>query len=106
VNFQLSYNYNRPSIDPRTKRESINLTYNASAKLTETWAMTTSGGYDFVSRTFNLPQINLIKDLHCWELIFNWTPIGGNSGFYLKLGIKTPKLQDLKYELRNNPLLR
>lgn len=106
INFQLSYSYNRPSIDPLTKRESINLTYNASAKLTETWALTTSGGYDFVNKTFNLPQINLIKDLHCWELIFNWTPVGGNSGFYLKLGIKTPQLQDLKYEMRNNPLLR
>jgi hypothetical protein len=106
MNFRLSYNYSRPSINPDSKTESISLTFGATASLTETWSLNTSGGYDFINKEFNIPQMNLVKDLHCWELIFNWTPIGRNNGFYLKLGIRTPQLKDLKYEMRNNPLLR
>jgi len=68
--------------------------------------MSFSGGYDFIRSSLTVPSINLIKDLHCWELIFNWIPTGGNAGFYLKIGIKSSQLQDLKFEKQNNPLLR
>ncbi|MDT3741416.1 MAG: putative LPS assembly protein LptD [Candidatus Kapabacteria bacterium] len=102
----LVYNYSRFSINPASKSESINLRFSANLKLTETWSINTNGGYDFVGHEFNVPQINFIKDLHCWELMFNWTPIGGNAGFYFKLGIKAPQLRDLKYELQDSPLMR
>jgi hypothetical protein len=100
------YNYSKPSINHLSKRESINMRFSANLKLTETWTINANGGYDFVSHNFNIPQINFIKDLHCWELVFNWTPVGDNSGFYLKLGIRAPQLQDLRYELQDNPLMR
>ncbi|MBX3044429.1 MAG: LPS-assembly protein LptD [Candidatus Kapabacteria bacterium] len=106
VNLGLVYSYSRPSMNPATKRESINLRFSGNLRLTETWSINTNGGYDFVSHTFNVPQINFIKDLHCWELVFNWTPVGGNSGFYLKLGIRASQLKDLRYELQDNPLMR
>lgn len=102
----LVYSYARPSMNPESKRESLNARFSANLKLTETWSINTNGGYDFVNREFNLPQINFIKDLHCWELVFNWTPVGGNSGFYMKLGIRAPQLRDLRYELQDSPLMR
>jgi hypothetical protein len=105
VNVGLVYNYNKNSAF-QNKSESINLRFSANIKLTETWSINANGGYDFVAHEFNVPQINFIKDLHCWELIFNWTPVGGNSGFYFRLGIKAPQLRDLRYELRDNPLMR
>ncbi len=106
VSLGLVYNYSRPSINPRSKMESMNMRVSGNLKLTETWSINANTGYDIISNTFNMPQINFIKDLHCWELVFNWTPVGGNSGFYLKLGIKAPQLKDLKYELQDNPMLR
>lgn len=106
VSMGVVYSYSRPSINPATKRESINARISANIKLTETWSINANSGYDFVSHTFNMPQINFIKDLHCWELIFNWTPVGGNSGFYLKLGIRASQLRDLRYELQDSPLTR
>jgi hypothetical protein len=106
ISFGLVYNYSRASINPLTKRETLNLRFSGNMKLTETWSINANTGYDFIAQEFNLPQVNFIKDLHCWELIFNWTPIGGNSGFYLKLGIRAPQLKDLRYELQDNPMMR
>ena len=106
INLGIVYSYSRPSINIASKNESINLRFSGNLKLTETWSINANGGYDFIANEFNLPQINFIKDLHCWELIFNWTPVGGNAGFYLRLGIRAPQLKDLKYELRDNPLMR
>lgn len=102
----LVYTYSRPSINPLTKRESLSARFSANIKLTETWSINANGGYDVINYEFNVPQINFIKDLHCWELVFNWTPVGGNSGFYMKLGIRAPQLRDLRYELQDSPLMR
>ncbi len=106
VSLGLVYNYSKPSINPSSMRESMNLRFSGNIRLTETWSINANGGYDFVNQEFNVPQLNFIKDLHCWELIFNWTPVGGNSGFYLKLGIRAPQLRDLRYELQDSPLMR
>lgn len=106
INLSLYYLYNRPSIDPSTFNETIDFRISGSLKLTNTWNISFSGGYDFIRHSLTVPSINLHKDLHCWEFIFNWIPTGGNSGFYLRIGIKAPQLKDLKIEKQNNPLLR
>ncbi|HRP01686.1 MAG TPA: putative LPS assembly protein LptD [Candidatus Kapabacteria bacterium] len=106
LNLSLYYMYGRPSIDPKTKNETIDLRLSGTLKLTNTWNLSFSGGYDFIRHTLTVPSINLHKDLHCWEFIFNWIPTGGNAGFYLRLGLKAPQLRDLKIEKQSNPLLR
>ncbi|HOQ49264.1 MAG TPA: hypothetical protein PLV01_05485, partial [Candidatus Kapabacteria bacterium] len=75
-------------------------------RLTETWNISANARYDFIRKEFLTPQINLKKDLHCWELILNWNPIGFNRGFYLRFGIKSSSLQDLKIEKKSYPLFR
>lgn len=84
------------------------LTANASFSfnLTRTWAFQTSTSYDFIDMEFLSPIITITKDLHCWQLYFQWYPIGYSQGFYLRFSIKAPQLQDLKLEKRNNPIVR
>lgn len=106
LNLSLYYLYSQSSINPASKSETIDLRLSGSLKLTDTWNLTFSGGYDFVRHMLTVPSINLRKDLHCWEFVFNWIPTGGNAGFYLRIGITASQLKDLKFEKQSNPLLR
>jgi hypothetical protein len=106
LRMSLNYSYSKASIDPNSKFQRIDYRLDGTFKLTNSWNLTFSGGYDFVNHEISVPQLGLTKDLHCWELSFSWVPIGGNSGFNLRLNIKAPQLKDLKYEIQNNPLMR
>lgn len=85
---------------------SLNLTANFNLALTRTWRMTASTQYDVINQELLAPQITITKDLHCWELYFEWVTSGINNGFYLRFNIKSPQLRDLKLERRSNPLYR
>jgi len=102
LSFSLNYNYSRPTIN--TKTQSLNLSVMGSLKLTETWSIDANAQYDFERHELSAPIINIKKDMHCWDLVFTWYPIGTNQGFYLRFAIKTPQLRDLKLEKRSNPL--
>jgi hypothetical protein len=99
-----SCQYSQPFVHQVTRAITMNLS--ASFELTQTWHFDCRGDYDFVTKQLMTPSISIRKDMHCWELNFQWYPIGYSAGFYLRFAIKAPQLQDLKYELRNSPLLR
>ena len=69
-----------------------------SFSLTPTIKLSSSASYDFRNHEFQIPEISLYKDLHCWEMSFNWYPGGFRSGFFFRLNVKAPQLQDLKLE--------
>jgi len=79
------------------KNFTINSRFNFSP--TPTTRVSSSVSYDVQSGKFLIPQISFYKDLHCWEMSFNWVPGGGyGQGFTFRLSIKAPQLQDIKLE--------
>jgi hypothetical protein len=70
----------------------LNLGFN----LTENWKFKVSGSYDLERKEISAPQISIYRDLHCWEMNFNWNPIGTYRGFRFEIRIKSPELQDIK----------
>jgi hypothetical protein len=36
--------------------------------------------------------------LHCWEASFQWSPLGYRPGYFLRVGLKSPQLRDVKIE--------
>lgn len=104
LNMGLSFSYSAPY--ENTINRTLNLRADLQITLTKTWAINASARYDLIDNELLTPLINLHKDLHCWELILNWTPVGINRGFYLKFGIKSSMLNDLKLEKRSSPLFR
>jgi len=104
VNFGLSFNYRCPSIARIDRNLNLNTTFNFT--LVESWIVSTTFQYDFINKQFITPQLNLTKDLHCWELQASWYPIGYNAGFYLRFGIKSAQLRDMKIEKRDSPVFR
>ncbi len=102
LNFQVAYNNNL--ITDKLNKCYLNASLNFD--LTSTWKMTVSGGYDFVKMNLNVPTLTFNKNIHCWNLYFQWIPIGYNRGFYLKFSANASQLKDLMIEKRNYPIYR
>ena len=95
-NLTLGYSFSQSQFDPEVKSRSSSLNASLSFNLTEKWKFTGSGSYDFVQKEFAAPSVTIYRDLHCWEMNFQWFPIGFYRGYRLELRIKAPQLQDLK----------
>ena len=68
-------------------------------KLTENWSMFFGNlGYDFKSNRITYPDIGLTRNLHCWQLSFNWQPDRGTYSF--NIGVKPGTFDFLKYNYR------
>lgn len=96
----VTYDYFRSN--PEVYTEQIAATVAFSFRLTDTWNAKVNTGYDFIKKDFNLTNVAITKDMHCWDLQFSWTPFGFIRGFYLRFGIKSDMLRDLKIEKREN----
>ena len=84
-------------VDTIILRQTLNIV-NFDFNLTAKWKFAINTGYDFTSKKIALTTIKIIRDLHCWELSFNYTPVSGIAGqtYLIELRPKSPILQDLK----------
>lgn len=98
----LNYNYSISKPNPKVITKYSNLSGNLNLSLTRNWKVTFSAGYDIFGKTFSAPYITIYRDLHCWELNFNWYPTGSYRGFRFELRIKAPQLQDVKITKQTN----
>ncbi|MFI5149099.1 MAG: putative LPS assembly protein LptD [Bacteroidia bacterium] len=64
--------------------------------LTPKWKIGFNTGYDLVKQSIAYTNINVHRDLHCWDMSFNWIPIGPRQSYSLDLKVKSALLQDLK----------
>lgn len=71
---------------------------NTSAKvsLSKTWHLGLNTGYDIENQEFIYPQINLYGDFECWDMSFQWVPVGEYESYFFQIGIKAPHLQDIR----------
>lgn len=98
----LNFNYGISKPNPNFTTKNSNLSGNLSFSLTRKWKLTFSASYDILARTFAAPNITIYRDLHCWEMNFNWIPAGSYRGFRFEIRIKAPQLQDVKIIKQTN----
>lgn len=93
TSYRVSYDesFNKSGIT-RSLRGGASLTLN----LTPNWSFTTSADYDFVAGSFVVPNLRVHRDLHCWEINFDYRPVGLIKGFNLEIRIKADQLRDIK----------
>ncbi len=95
-NLQLSWNFSQNQPDPRVKTRSSSIAAALGFNLTDNWKFTASTSYDVLNRQITAPQISVYRDLHCWEMNFNWVPTGQYRNFRIEIRLKSPILQDVK----------
>jgi hypothetical protein len=98
----LSRRYNSDGSD--TLIYSPNLTFNGGFNLTERWKVDVTSGLQFTGfqkiRLTEATQINVSRDLHCWQMSLNLVPFGFYRSFNFTLQVKSAVLQDLKLTRR------
>ena len=72
------------------------LTLNGDISLSPKWKFTFSTGWDFTNHGLSYTSVNIYRDLHCWEMRFNWIPIGNYKSWNFTINVKAQALQDLK----------
>ena len=75
---------------------------NSSFKIniTEKWSVQHTARFDLITYEMLYHKFHISRPLHCWVFSFDWTPSGPSKGFYLKINVKNPDLQDIKLESR------
>ena len=78
------------------------LSVSGSLTLTDKWRVNFSTGYDFVNKGMSYTSIDIYRDLHCWEMRFNWVPFGFYKSWSFSINIKASALKDIKYDKRRS----
>lgn len=73
-----------------------------SINITQKWKVGVTTGWDFQAKDMSYTSIDIYRDLHCWEMLFNWIPVGQRKSYNFTLRIKSPILQDLKINRTRN----
>ncbi len=76
------------------------LNVSGDLNLTEKWKIALSTGYDFQTKEFAFSTVDIFRDLHCWEMHFNWIPFGFRQSYNFTIRVKSSMLQDLKVNRR------
>ncbi len=71
-------------------------------RITEKWMINYFTNYDITEKQFSFSSIDIRRDLHCWELAFNWVPFGNLQSYSIQINVKSAMLQDLKLQRRRN----
>ncbi|MEG2755732.1 MAG: putative LPS assembly protein LptD, partial [Mucinivorans sp.] len=100
LSFSYSFNYSNYNGTP-VVQQSVN--FNGSVNLTEKWAVSGSIGYDFQMKKLTPGTIQITRDLHCWQMSLNWTPVGFRQSWSFQINVKSAMLSDmLKYKKENS----
>jgi len=78
------------------------LSASAGISITPNWQLRGSLTYLFRQKQFVAPQLSINRDLHCWTMSFQWTPIGQFRSYFFTLQVKAPQLRDIRIE-QNEP---
>ena len=99
LRFYYNFSYYKPDINPEII-QSIN--FNGDLNITKKWKVGFRSGYDLKNKDFTFTSLDLYRDLHCWEMMFNWVPFGNRKSYNFILRVKSDILQDLKIEKKKN----
>lgn len=96
VNF--SYSWNRFTGNQIT-RNAILQASSIQVKLTKNWDLSTRLGYDFIQQKLTPAEFSLARNLHCWDLNFQWNPFGDFKYYYFTLKVNSGQFQGIFQKL-------
>ncbi len=70
--------------------------FNSSANLTERWKIGMNGSFDIKTKQLGVLSGYLSRDLHCWQMGINVSPVGRYRFFSINISPKSSILRDLK----------
>ncbi|MBN1406202.1 MAG: LPS-assembly protein LptD [Calditrichaceae bacterium] len=92
ASFNLNYSLNKSNINDPDER--IDLTARAKFELTKNWKVSWNARFDLVEKEITTNSFSIYRDLHCWEMSFDWQPLREYYSF--QINVKASALQDIK----------
>ena len=83
--------------------ENHNIIVSGDVSFTERWKLGMNSSYDLQNKNLTQSRLTLTRDMHCWQLAFFWTPIGGQQSFLVRFNATSALFQSAKLELRKPP---
>ena len=99
INLSFSLNFNKqpkPDYSGFESNVTSNISFNNSFSLTPKWNFSTNGYMDIKTRKLETFTMSISRDMHCWQMSINVTPVGIYRYFSFNLNPKAGILQDLK----------
>lgn len=78
---------------------------NADANITPNWKIGARMFYDIENKKISNLNINLYRNIHCWNVTFNWVPIGTNKSFVVGIRGNASALQNANINIRKPPIV-
>ncbi|MHC1733775.1 MAG: putative LPS assembly protein LptD [Bacteroidales bacterium] len=94
-----NFSYSKPGLKTNVTQT---MTLSGDVKLTSKMAINYNTGFDFKQKEITMTRVGISRDLHCWEMSFNWIPVGYMKSWNFTIRARASMLQDLKYERRKD----
>ena len=101
--FTLTRNTSISEFNPDNYIQIQTLMFQGDISFTKRWKISTRTNFDMKEGKITNSRVSLNRDMHCWALSFDWTPIGLNQSFVFSLRSTSPFLQDIPINLRRPP---
>ncbi len=103
IPWQVSFGYSlsfsnriKPDYSGFQTEVNSNLNFSGSFNLTPKWNVSANGFYDVTSSKLQTFQMSINREMHCWQLSINVTPVGLFRSFNFSISPKASMLQDLR----------
>jgi len=98
--FQVNFNYQWRLLAGGNSRKSAQIeARNIQMRITPEWQVGTRMGYDLIAKELTPSNFNITRNLHCWDLSFQWNPFGDNKYFMFRLSVRDTRLHGLFQKL-------
>jgi hypothetical protein len=108
-NIALTYvfDYNAEAANKQQRIGSNRINVSGDISITPEWKIGYTTGYDLHDKEFASSQFTVSRNLHCWQIDFNWVPSGFAKQWTFSIRPKSGMLQDLKLNKRAffNPVM-
>ncbi len=105
INLMANFGYTRQGLS--NGQTTATMQVNGDFSLTPKWKFVYTTGFDFINLGPSITNLQITRDLHCWEMSFNWTPFAATgslraSNYSFDLRVKSALLRDLKLSRRRS----
>jgi lipopolysaccharide assembly outer membrane protein LptD (OstA) len=96
-----NWSYSKPGF-AASKSIVSTIRLSGDVSLTKKWKIGGNTGYDFEEKKITVTNLNIHRDLHCWEMRFAIVPFGPHKHYSFTINAKSAILRDLKYDKKKS----
>lgn len=102
-NYRITANQYKQDITDKNLNFLQTVMVSGDVSFTKRWKLAARTNFDLQDFKVTNTRFTLSRDLHCWAMSFNWTPVGTNKSFLFSIRSTSQLFQDAKLELRKPP---